>query len=141
MRLEQVPGMEKFFFSFHLFSEELLNSSCRNLLKAFHKVSLQADNSLQNPIGSASGCTGSNLCTGSSFFSRWNEKNRKVCLGIPFHISLLSAAEIGQAEEQLHDPFLLVGITLLSVAFKTVNGIGLLSLLYEYVSVIPILVF
>lgn len=84
MRLEQVLGMERwvFFFSFHLFSEELLNSSCRNLLKAFHKVSLKVDNSLQNPIGNAFGCTGSNLCTGSSFFSRWNEKNRKVCLGI-----------------------------------------------------------
>jgi len=34
-----------------------------------------------------------------------------------------------------------MGITLTSVLFKTMNGIGVLSFLYEHLSVIPILFF
>lgn len=37
---------------------------------------------------------------------------------------LPSTVEIQLTEEQYHDPFLLMGITLLSVVLKTMNGIG-----------------
>jgi len=54
---------------------------------------------------------------------------------------LPGTAKIDMTEKQHHDLFLLVGIPLFSVVFKTMVGTGLLYLLYEHLSVIPVLVF
>lgn len=54
---------------------------------------------------------------------------------------LPGTADIDKTEKQYHDLFLLVGITLSSILFKTVVRTGLLYLLYEHLSVNPVLVF
>lgn len=56
----------------------------------------------------------------------------------PLLTFLLGTAETGLTEEQHHDPFWLMGITVLFVVFKTM---GLLSLLCEHLSVTPVLFF
>lgn len=53
---------------------------------------------------------------------------------------LPGTAHTDKTEKQYHDLFLLVGITF-SVVFKTIIRNGLLYILYEHLSVIPVLVF